>query len=630
MGGGYLGKVLSVDLSNHHIEVQELDESLYRDFLGGYGLGARYIYDHQEAGLDPFDASSVLGFVCGPLTGTPAITGNRYAVVGKSPLTKGWGDANSGGSFGPALKFAGYDAIFLHGIADRPTSLCIDDGLAQFKDAQGLWGLDAVETEERLRAELGEDIHVACIGPAGEKRSLISGVVNDRGRLAARSGLGAVMGSKRLKAIAVHGHKEIPLADPDRAKALRKDLLGRIGGPWADVWRNYGTCAGLAPLVAMGDAPVKNWKGCGPHDFPNGPAISDDNILKYQKKKFACWGCPIACGGQVEVEHGPYPTSGHKPEYETLAAFGSMCLNDNAESIIKINDLCNRYGLDTISAGTAVAFAMECYEAGLLSKADTGGLELAWGNHAAMVELVHQMGRREGLGEVLADGVRVAAEHIGRGSAAFAMHIGGEELPMHDPRLMPAYAIGYLLDPTPARHNQGSAPLVDMPDPWVAQVGVGLKSSEPFEGKGDAHFRLANLIHTINASGLCLFGVSSFVDAFIVPDFMSAATGWDFSVDECFRTGERIGLMRLAFNLREGVNPLAWKAPGRMLGRPPLEAGPLKGKSIDPSVLVAEYLAAAGLDAKSCRPTPQKLIQLGLGDVAKDLGLTNGRGGDAL
>jgi aldehyde:ferredoxin oxidoreductase len=169
-----------------------------------------------------------------------------------------------------------------------------------------------------------------------------------------------------------------------------------------------------------------------------------------------------------------------------------------------------------------------------------------------------------------------------------------------------------------------------MPDPWVAQVGVGLKSSEPFEGKGDAHFRLANLIHTINASGLCLFGVSSFVDAFIVPDFMSAATGWDFSVDECFRTGERIGLMRLAFNLREGVNPLAWKAPGRMLGRPPLEAGPLKGKSIDPSVLVAEYLAAAGLDAKSCRPTPQKLIQLGLGDVAKDLGLTNGRGGDAL
>jgi aldehyde:ferredoxin oxidoreductase len=623
MSGGYLGRILSVDLGNQRIEVEQLPESMYRNFLGGYGLGARYIYDHQKAGVDPFDATSILGFACGPLTGTPAITGNRYAVVGKSPLTHGWGDANSGGTFGPSLKFAGYDGVFFRGIAERPSYLLIDDGLAELRDAPHLWGLDAVETEERLRHDLGEDIHVACIGPAGEKRSLISGVVNDGGRLAARSGLGSVMGSKRLKAIAVRGRNQVPLADSSRVQALRKNLIRRIGGPWADVWRSYGTCAGLAPLVAMGDAPVKNWKGGGLHDFPNGAAISDDNILKYQKKKFACWACPIACGGHVEVEHGPYATSGHKPEYETLAAFGSLCLNDNAESIIKMNDLCNRYGLDTISAGTAIAFAMECYETGLLNQTATGGLELTWGNHGAMVELLHRIGRREGLGEVLADGVRLAAEHIGHGSAALAMHIGGQELPMHDPRLSPVYALGFLLDPTPARHNQGSATWVDMPDPWVAQVGVGLKSSEPFEGRGEAHFRLANLGHTVNASGLCLFGVSSFVDAFIVPDFMSAVTGWDFTVDECFRTGERIGLMRLAFSLREGINPLTWQAPDRMLGRPPLETGPLQGKTINPSVLIADYLAAAGLDAKSCLPTRRRLTQLGLSDIATALRLTD-------
>ena len=426
MANGYMGKMLFVDLSTGKIEEEALDEKLCRDFLGGYGIGARIIYSRQKAGVDPLGPDNIFGFTTGPLTGTPAPFGSRYTVVGKSPLTGTWGDANSGGFFGPHLKFAGYDAVFFKGISEKPVYLFIDNGKAELRDATHLWGKDSNETEDILRDELGKKVEVACIGQAGEKLSLISCVMNNKGRAAARSGLGAVMGSKRLKAVAVLGNMEVPLADKKKVGDLRKEYQKAFDGMMYEMMKNYGTCGGTAQSAQVGDSPVKNWSGAGIVDFPNASAVSDDAIIGLQRKRYACYRCSVGCGGLMKAgKEYDYEEGAHKPEYETLAAFGSMLLNDNAESIIMANDICSRYGLDTISAGATIAFAMECYDNGLITKADTDGIELTWGNHRAIIAMTEKLAKREGFGDVLADGTKVAAERIGKGSDKYAMHAGG-------------------------------------------------------------------------------------------------------------------------------------------------------------------------------------------------------------
>jgi len=288
-----------------------------------------------------------------------------------------------------------------------------------------------------MKNELGPDIRIASIGPAGEQCSLLSCIINDKWRAAARSGLGALMGSKRLKAVVVKGTGTIPVAEDERAKSLRQKFIADgKSSPTFQLFSGFGTCGVTAMFAASGESPVKNWGGTG-EDYPNAAAVSDGSVIAHQKKKYACFGCPIACGGEVTVEGSPYACETHKPEYETLCAFGALCLNDNLESIIKINDICNRSGLDTISAGAAIAFAIECYENGIVGKGDTGSIELTWGNHRSIVALTERMARREGFGALLADGVRAASQKIGKGSEQFAMHLGGQELPMHDPRNTP-------------------------------------------------------------------------------------------------------------------------------------------------------------------------------------------------
>lgn len=286
----------------------------------------------------------------------------------------------------------------------------------------------------------------------------------------------------------------------------------------------------------MGDAPVKNWAGGGLEDFPTASSISDDAVLAYQTRRYACWQCLVACGGHLTVPaEDRQQIINRKPEYETLAAFGPLCLLDDLELIIQLNDVCNRAGIDTISTGATIAFAIECFERGVLSSSDADDLQLAWGNGQAIAGLLDKMLRREGLGDLLADGVRVAAKQIGGGADRYAMHIGGQELPMHDPRLTMPFLLGYLLDATPARHNQGSAALIDMPETWTALAGAGISSQEGYEGKANEHVKLANLMHVINASGLCNFGVCSFVDRFILPEFMEAVVGWTLSSEDLFR-----------------------------------------------------------------------------------------------
>jgi aldehyde:ferredoxin oxidoreductase len=422
MAGGYMGKILWVNLATGKTKDEKLDEKLCHDFIGGYGIGAKILYDHMKPGVDPLGPGNILGFMTGPFTGTPIPAGARYAAVGKSPLTGGWGDANSGGFFGPYLKFAGYDGVFFTGIAKKPVYLLIDEGKAQLKDASHLWGKDAYETEETLMTEYGKNSRVACIGPAGEKKSLIASIMTDKGSAAGRSGLGAVMGSKRLKAVVARGTMPVAVADKAAAERLRKEhvksMMATPGMGGIKSLHRFGTSFMTAQSAHSGDTPVRNWGGVGVVDLPDVEGLKAEVLEAYVAKLGGCWHCPVACKAILKEGTGEYkyPAGIRRPEYETQGSFGSCCSNSNTESINMVNYICNGYGLDTISAGTVMAFAIECYENGVITKKDTDGIELTWGNHRALVAMTEKLGKREGLGDILADGVNLAAKRIGKGA----------------------------------------------------------------------------------------------------------------------------------------------------------------------------------------------------------------------
>lgn len=617
MARGYIGKMLLVDLSKNGLRDEVLDEKLSRQFIGGYGIGARILFSRQKAGVDPLGPGNTFGILTGPFTGTPALSGTRYTVVGKSPLTGGWGDANSGGYFGAHLKFAGYDAVFFTGISAKPVYLFINNGKAELRDAAHLWGKDTRQTEAILKAELGKDVEVACIGQSGENLSLISAVMSNKGRTAARSGLGAVMGSKKLKAVAVKGKKKVPLADEERTRELRRKYLGELGGHIA--WlKSIGTPFLTVLGVQSGDSPVKNWGGVGATDFPDAEPIGAEALNERRAKRYACYLCPIGCGGYMKAGTGEYKyeAGSRRPEYETIAMFGTNCLNNNIESIIKVNDICDRYGIDTISAGATIAMAIECFENGLITRADTDGIEMTWGNHRAIVAMTEKLAKREGFGAVLADGAKVAAEKIGKGADQYAMHIQGQELPAHDPKHAFHYATTYRLDPTPARHFQGS----ELSDAPAHPPGLLPKFDlNSFSGRGEVHRIGSNFHHAVVCSGMCLFVYWAFPNIDPIAEFMSAVTGWNITNDELLETGERISNLRQAFNVREGLNPLQFKVPDRLLGRPPQKEGPLAGVTVDEDTLDREYLAAMDWDLKTAKPSKKKLQELGLEDVAKEL-----------
>jgi aldehyde:ferredoxin oxidoreductase len=616
MARGYMGKVLFVDLSKNELRDETLDEKLCRQFIGGYGIGARILFSRQKAGVDPLGPDNTFGILTGPFTGTQALSGTRHTIVAKSPLTGGWGDANSGGYFGAHLKFAGYDALFFTGISAKPVYLFINNGKAELRDAAHIWGRDTRQTEEILKSELGKDVEVCCIGPSGEKVSLISAVIN-RARTAARSGLGAVMGSKKLKAVAVKGKMKVPVANEQKTKELRSKWQAELGGHI--VWlKPFGTPFLVDIGVQNGDSPVKNWTGVGVIDFPDFQPIAKEALIERRTKMFGCYLCPIACGGYMKAGTGEYKyeAGSRRPEYETIAMFGTNCLNNNLESIIKVNDICDRYGLDTISAGAAIALAIECYEKGLISKADTDGIEMTWGNHKAIVAMTEKLAKREGFGDVLADGVKVAAEKIGRGADQYAIHVGGQELPAHDPKHGFFFATSYRLDPTPGRHFVGSE-LSDAPNhPAGLLPKFDLKS---FSGRGEARRIGSNFNQVVVCTGTCLFVYWAFPNVDPIAEFMRAVTGWEITDDELLKTGERISNLRQAFNIREGLNPLEFKVPDRVLGIPPLKEGPVAGVTVDEDTMIKEYLTAMDWDFKTAKPSKKKLLDLGLTDVAQEL-----------
>ncbi len=618
---GYMGKMLFADLTNGKTHEEDLSAEVARDYIGSYGIGVRVLMERMKPGVDPLGPDNILGFGTGPFVASGALASCRYTTVGKSPLTGFWGDANSGGNFATAIRAAGYDMLFSTGRAEHPVYLLIQDGKPEIKDARHLWGKDSAQTEEMIRRENGSAaLRVSCIGMAGEKLSRVAAIMNDRGRAAARSGLGAVMGSKNLKAVACAGSGKPPLHDPAAVQAMVGKMVRQIKEnpqPFFQMMHATGTAGMMMPFLAGHEAPIRNWGGDNVVDLPKErwQATGWDAMAKYERKKYACRTCPIACGGIMDVPGQEYPShSVHKPEYEALAALGSNCLNDNVESIIAMNETCNLYGLDTISAGGLVSFAIECYENGLLTKSDTDGLELTWGNSRAIVQLVEKICRREGIGDLLAEGVKIAADKIGQGAERFAMHVGGELLPMHDPRNAPGWGATYVSDPTPARHTRGTTAMIEMgmADPgFSAALGIS-PALQRFdaEGKGEAHAIMGGWAHVVNTTGICMFASGAL--GFPMVEMLNAITGWDTTLQELVKTGQRIATLQHAFNLREGFKPSDFVLPPRVEGKPALQAGPLSGRTLDAEGLKKQYYQAMKFDYPSGAIQKERIAELAL------------------
>ncbi|MFC1980207.1 aldehyde ferredoxin oxidoreductase family protein [Chloroflexota bacterium] len=617
-----MGKILVVDLTSAKVGEKKLQEGLRRSVIGGVGLGARLLYEYQSANLDPFDEKNVLGFMPGLLSGTIVPSASRLTVVSKSPLTRGWGDSNVGGYIASELKRAGYDGILFQGISPRPVYLLIYQGKAELRDASHLWGKDTIETEEILRKEIGDmKLRVACIGPAGEKLSLISAIITEgkEGRAAARSGIGAVMGSKLLKAIAVRGQNMVPAVDAARAQLLKRQFIRDVKETkvkFIDTLKSTGTAGTTNGFIIGGATPIRNWSLFGLDALSETkPSCKPDEFRinkKYEVRRTTCAGCPIGCGAILKSER--IGGERDRPEYETVAGFGPMCLNNNMTSIIEANDICNRAGIDTISASTSIAFAIECYQQGIITKQDTDGIELTWGNAAAHITMLEKMIRREGFGAILADGVKRAAEEIGHEAQEYAIHVGGQELGFHDSRQLPARGTSYICDPTPGRHTTFFAGTIleregspgPYPELWEPQIEL-----RDYERKSAIYSAAIKYEQVLASAGVCKFVM--FQGTFPLIDFISAVTGWDFTPEEALVTGERIQTMRQLFNLREGIDPKKFCLPQRV--SKPATTGPHKDIPIDFDMLRKQYYTAIGWNPETGYPIKSRIDELGLGNL---------------
>ena len=648
----FMGHILRVNLSEGSTASVEIPPEVYEAVLAGKGLEAWYLYTHMPAGADPLGPENILSFAAGALCGTGAFLTGRWTVACKSPLTGGWGDANGGGLFAPAIKQCGYDAIFISGVSEKPVYLFCDGKNVEIRDASAYWGLDATEAENALHRDLDPVCRkkpcVACIGPSGEKLSLIAGICNEGGRIAARSGVGAVMGSKKLKAVVLAGAKPFPCADPETIKAMSKELgqkllkmtlpsglgafigmggrmMGHLpsmpldGSLTAYMFREWGTQANTPMAITSGDGPIKNWTGT-PRDARLMPmAYNPEKINKIETVKYHCYSCPIGCGGRLNIRGRKYAefSETHKPEYETIEAFGPLLMNRSLDSIYQLNELLNRAGMDCISAGNTVAWAIECYENGILTREQTDGLELTWGNTEAILTLVKRMIAREGFGDAIADGVKRASERFG--GKEFAMHVGGQEPGMHDARNDPQLGIHFVAEPAPGKHTvgmglaYGAMSLCDICS-WAPPATLHPKSRDIEDTETMALVSKANACYTMltDGAGGCYYGQMMGVHMWKLVEYLNAAEGWNYDGDHYMEIGERIQTLRQLFNIRQGFDPAAVKLPDRMQGIPPLSSGPLKGVKLRNREQVAAHWKAFGWDEKTGVPLPETVRRLGI------------------
>lgn len=602
---GYAGKILYVDLSKKKIWEEELTQEYADLYFGGYGIGAKVLFDHMKPGIDPLGPDNILGFVTGPLVATGSFFSGRYMVVHKSPMTNAWNDANSGGYFSAELKKAGFDAVFFFGASDTPVYLYIKNGEYELRDAEKFWGLDAKEAWEAFKEETGDSkIRASLIGPAGEKMLRTACIMNDGHRAAARGGPGAVMGSKKLKAVVVRGTGEIEVADKKALVAANKKIANALKNPSDDLagvvygYQTYGTGFLSKPGAFNGDTPVKNWKGNTFEDFGEERAekiFAETYNEKYMTKRYGCQACPLRCGAEYSVKEGNWPMETERPEYETMGAFGMNCLNDDVLSIIKVNEDCNRFGLDTITVGGTVAWVLECYEAGVLTKEDLDGIEATWGNSDAIVALTRKIVTGEGCGKYLSMGSYGAAKAWGKGFDQLVI-AGGIEPPMHDGRAPDNLGLTrtYQYDPTPGRHVKGGD--------W------GTPSEDPDRAENDA---VGTAFETaLDCAGTCCI-MADVTESDALPSLLSAVLGKEVDDDFIYKVGMRIWFLRQAFNIREGLTRKDHFISPCMIGKPAITAGANKGTVIDHEKLGDLFFERIGCDVETGIPKKETLEQLG-------------------
>ncbi|WXG46333.1 MAG: aldehyde ferredoxin oxidoreductase family protein [Candidatus Atabeyarchaeum deiterrae] len=616
--GGFWQKLLRVDLTSKTIKVEDLSQDLLTKFGGGSAFSAKMLYDEVPAAVDPLGPKNRIYIMTGALTGTAAPCCGRHTVVSKSPLTGIFGESSSGGFWGAELKWTGFDGIAIQGVSEKPTYLFVHDEKAELKDASKLWGKDTFETEDAIKKELNDPkIKVASIGPAGEKLVKIACIINDKHRAAGRCGMGAVMGSKKLKAIAVRGTRKVPIANPEKFKEVTDKARELIDNHLLTVslFKPHGNCGWLDTYHEVGDVPIKYWqKGYWPEGAEKLAASVITN--KYLKHPQPCYGCPIGCARYIEVNEGPYaPIKGGNPEYEGMASFGTLLMNDNIESVFKAHELCNRYGIDIISAGASIGFAMTLYEKGIINNKDTGGLEIKWGDPKVILQLIEDMAFRKGFGNVLADDVREAAKKIGKGSEQYAVHTKGMSVPMHDPRAFFSLAAAYATSTRGAYHFD-AFPLAPEIGIIFPDVGVMKRlDRHKDEGKGDLNVKMQNLMHAASATVMCAYAGVGFLPSLIAAATV-AATGVDLKMPELVKIGERAVNVKRAFSVRCGVKRDDSDYP-KLLTQPLAEGG-TQGKVPNLKIQLDDYYRIRGWTPEG-KPTKQKLIELGLDSIAKDL-----------
>jgi len=607
---GYHNRFLYIDLTAKTSEVKSFPEPVLQRYIGGAGLGAKILFEGTGPGTDPLGPDNLLCFMTGPLTGTKITGASRHSVVFKSPLSGVWGEASVGGTWGRELKKAGFDGIIFSGRAEKPTYVFIDDDKVELRDATFAWGKDTYETDSLLRAVTHDSAVVSSIGPAGENLARIAGVFTDgrEGRTAARCGVGAVQGSKNLKAVVVRGTGEVPLHDVEGLDASLKALLSDFVTKTAGL-RNFGTAGLVLGCEQSGDFPVKNWRlgswEAGAAKI-SGPAMKES----ITEKNYYCARCVVGCGRHVKVSEGPYaPVQGAGPEYETLGLIGGSCQVDNIEAIAKINELCNRYGLDTIEVGNAIAMAMEAYEKGLLSE-EKVGFKLEWGNVDAIISLVHQMGKGTGFGGILTQGLVRAAATLGLKAEALAMHVKGVALPAHDPRAYTSIALGYATSPRAACHLQALSHAFERglsaPDLGFA---APLERFTPV-GKAELVMKLQNFMALFDSLCLCKFNVFGGVNLTLLVDWYNKATGAAMTLDELLRAGERIFNLKRLYNANCGVAGAGDTLPERILHQPRGTGGAATNLP-DLKLMLPEYYALRGWDTNG-KATPETLARLEL------------------
>ncbi|HVO36761.1 MAG TPA: aldehyde ferredoxin oxidoreductase family protein [Candidatus Acidoferrum sp.] len=612
---GYAGRVLHVDLSTGKTYVEPLNEDYARKYIGGMGLGIRMWLDNSKAGVDPFSPDNPLILATGPISGTVWPTGgNGHAFVSKSPQSFGVGEAKAHGSFGTEMKRAGYDVIVFKGKAEKPVYVWIDDDAVQILDASHLWGKSPAETEDALREELGDYyIRVASIGVAGEKLSRMACIINDKTRAAGRTGLGAVMGSKNLKAIAMRGTRDIVVAKPDEFMEYVKEFHERMKGPATQKYRALGTAENVLVHNSLSCMPTRNYNNSR---FEGAEKVSGEVLNeKFVAKIIGCSSCAMRCEHMCVVSEGPYKDTMTRMEYETLWALGPYCGVDRLDAIIKGMELSNYYGLDAISAGVTAGFAMDCYERGLLSQEQLGGIDAKFGNADAMVQLVEKMGRREGVGELLADGVKVAAQKIGNGADKLAAHIKGVETTGYDLRALKTAALGFAVSFRGADHNRHGAYAFDVKGKVNRLVAE--------KGRGKLVRDMEDTYNLIDSFLVCKFSRGTYYKE--LPDMAklySLVTGFEINADELKKCGERIQNAARLFNVREGLGRKDDSLPWKVMHEPIPDEGPSKGAFVTQAeldLLLDDYYESRGWTREGV-PTKEKLMELGMEDLMSIVG----------